>query len=311
MKQRAAKVEVGDRFLCYLRGKFAWVGALEATSRPYEEASPIWGETTFPVRVDVKPIVTFEQHEAKPLSDFEGQLSVFPHGLRVSYVPAAFQGSPRPISAADGEVIFKALLAHDDGVRPGRRLAAAQAEAGPEPDLGQPGHTEIQVLLARFGLSTGCQVWIPRPDRLGMARFAPLFDLGTLLPTLPLVFGGRAQNTVENIDVLWLRDNSVVAAFEVEHTTSVYSGLLRLSDLVASFPNVKFPMFIVAPAARRAKVRDEITRPTFSRLHPPLASTCGFIAYEELGGLLERLGDVATKYVNPEIVRSIAEYFHD
>ena len=38
--------------------------------------------------------------------------------------------------------------------------------------------------------------------------------------------------------MLWLKGNAIVAAFEVESTTSIYSGLLRMSDLVAMQPNL-------------------------------------------------------------------------
>ena len=51
---------------------------------------------------------------------------------------------------------------------------------------------------------------------------------------------------------------------EIEHTTSIYSGLLRMSDLVAMQPNLQIPLFIVAPDVRRNKVIEEVNRPTFA-----------------------------------------------
>jgi hypothetical protein len=41
------------------------------------------------------------------------------------------------------------------------------------------------------------------------------------------------QNPIERIDVLWLKGRSIKRAFEVEHTTSIYSGILRMADLLA------------------------------------------------------------------------------
>jgi hypothetical protein len=55
----------------------------------------------------------------------------------------------------------------------------------------------------------------------------------------------------------------------VEHTTAIYSGLLRMSDLVSMQPNIKLDLFMVAPDDRREKVNCEINRPTFARLNPP------------------------------------------
>ena len=62
-----------------------------------------------------------------------------------------------------------------------------------------------------------------------------------------------------------------MAAFEVECTTSVYSGLLRMSDLMALQPNLDINLYLVAPDERREKVKQEILRPTFSLREKPLA----------------------------------------
>jgi hypothetical protein len=72
----------------------------------------------------------------------------------------------------------------------------------------------------------------------------------------------------------------VVAAFEVERTTSIYSGLLRMSDLATLSPNLNFPLYIVAPEGRMDKVRRELSRPTFQYLD--LHKRCGFFSDEDL-----------------------------
>jgi len=65
--------------------------------------------------------------------------------------------------------------------------------------------------------------------------------------------------------VLWLQGDAIIAAFEVEHTTAIYSGLLRMSDLVSMQPNIKIDLFMVAADERREKVAYEINRPTLAR----------------------------------------------
>ena len=65
------------------------------------------------------------------------------------------------------------------------------------------------------------------------------------------------MKTIEQIVVLWIKKRSIVRAFEVEHTTSVYSGLLRMADLLAMQPNLKIKLHIVAPESRRDKVLRE------------------------------------------------------
>jgi len=89
------------------------------------------------------------------------------------------------------------------------------------------------------------------------------------------------QQIISLIDILWLKGiNVVTAAFEIEHTTSIYSGLLRMSDLVALYPNINFPLYIVTPNVRLDKVRRELSRPTFQALE--LHKRCGFFSEEKL-----------------------------
>ena len=89
--------------------------------------------------------------------------------------------------------------------------------------------------------------------------------------------------TFEQIDVLWLKGRSMARAFEVEHTTAIYSGLLRMADLLALQPNMDIRLHIVAPDERRDKVLREIKRPVFSLLdRGPLYEKCTYLPYEAI-----------------------------
>ena len=101
-----------------------------------------------------------------------------------------------------------------------------------------------------------------------------------LVDRLPLNYDDRTIKTIEQIDVLWLREHSIARAFEVEHTTAIYSGLVRMADLRALQPNVVIPLHIVAPLGRREKVFQEIRRPAFA--HFDLVKRCSFISYESV-----------------------------
>ncbi len=142
------------------------------------------------------------------------------------------------------------------------------------------GHTQVQWLLAKIGKKLGCRVWIAANDHKKEWQGERLGDLS--ISSLPeLGMDSESQRIVRMIDVLWLKGRKqVAAAFEVEHTTSVYSGLLRMSDLAALSPNLNFPLYIVAPGERLAKVRRELSRPTFQALE--LHKRCGFFSYELL-----------------------------
>src|SRR6185437_3104459 len=101
---------------------------------------------------------------------------------------------------------------------------------------------------------------------------------------LPLNYDDTTLDTIEQIDVLWLKGRSIARAFEVEHTTAVYSGLLRMADLLALQPNMDIRLHIVAPDERRYKVFREMQRPFFSLLERgTLSKSCTFISYESVG----------------------------
>jgi hypothetical protein len=128
-------------------------------------------------------------------------------------------------------------------------------------------------------------------------------EQAAFLEQLPLNYDTATLETIEQIDVLWLKGRSIARAFEVEHTTAVYSGLLRMADLLALQPNMDIRLHIVAPDERREKVFREMMRPVFSLLdRGPLSRSCTFICYESVDAM-NRLEHLA--HTNDSI---IAEY---
>lgn len=80
------------------------------------------------------------------------------------------------------------------------------------------------------------------------------------------VAAAPGAEAVRLIDVLWLNreDGQVAAAFEVEHTTSIYSGIVRLLDLAMGVPDrIVGGLFLVAPDDREEDVRAQGRRPAF------------------------------------------------
>lgn len=180
---------------------------------------------------------------------------------------------------------------------------------GSQPAIeGEPGpsHVQVQWLLAKIGRQLGCKVWIARNDWTKTWGEEKLQDLSlTELPQLGL--GTIAQRDIQLIDVLWLRGtHQVVAAFEVEHSTSIYSGLLRMSDLVVQVPNLSFPLYVVVPESRMNEVRRQLHRPTFQALE--LHRRCGFFSAEDL----VRDADSIMKYGHgPETIDKLAKRVPD
>jgi type II restriction enzyme len=102
------------------------------------------------------------------------------------------------------------------------------------------------------------------------------------LEVLPHAINAHAADTVRLIDVLWV-DKSVeriAAAFEVEHSTSIYSGIVRMLDLALGVPDqLAGAYFLVAPDAREHEVRGQFSRPAFSRV---AELNLSFLPYSEL-----------------------------
>jgi hypothetical protein len=109
------------------------------------------------------------------------------------------------------------------------------------------------------------------------------------------------------IDVIWLKGSSIQAAFEIESTTSIYSGLLRMADLISMLPNLTIPLFIVAPDERRQKVFTEVRRPTFRHLPTPMAELCRFPAFSTLKEQISR-AEPYIKHMKPDVLEDWAEY---
>ncbi len=139
-----------------------------------------------------------------------------------------------------------------------------------EEEVAATRHTEIQFHLLQLGIDLGLDIWVAKNDRTKTFKGVALGKLPRIVEELPTQFNLATTKTVELIDVLWLKGHSIIAAFEVEATTSVYSGLLRMSDLLALQPNLDIRLYVVAPDDRRSRVEQEIRRPTFVYRDKPL-----------------------------------------
>lgn len=181
-------------------------------------------------------------------------------------------------------------------------VAATDAEIAAAPSV----HTEIQAALLRLGAEMGYDVWVARNDISRTFGNKQLAEFPRMLSTLPVQFDEATKRTIELIDVLWLKGKAIVAAFEVESTTSIYSGLLRMADLVSMQPNINLPLYLVAPDERRDKVFAEVNRPTFAALQPPLAEICRYIGFATLREEIKKVEHVL-QYLKPEFLDELSE----
>ena len=153
-------------------------------------------------------------------------------------------------------------------------------------------HTEIQVWLRDLGRALGFDVWIAANDQNREAGAGRLGDgcLSVLPPELASAPGAEA---IRLIDVLWLEHDKphVAAAFEVEHTTSIYSGIIRLVDLALGAPGqATRGLFLVAPDDREDQIRAHLQRPAFRSISSLRVRYLPYSELEQHRGAMARFG---------------------
>lgn len=149
-----------------------------------------------------------------------------------------------------------------------RAESAASLKMRTKADEQDRTHTEVQGWLRDLGLSLGYEVWIASNDQSRQFRDAKLGD--HCLTQLPASLQNEPGiEAIRLIDVLWIQSNGggVIAAFEVEHTTSIYSGIVRMLDLAMGTSQAGLHgMFLVAPDDREHEVRAQMRRPAFQQI---------------------------------------------
>jgi hypothetical protein len=140
-------------------------------------------------------------------------------------------------------------------------------------------HSQIQTFIGSIGVIKGYDIWIPLNDRSKLDW--TLTDRFDYRNALPLRYK-NIDDIVREIDVLWLQRGSSEfgAMFEVEHSTPIYSGLLRFNDLHLIEPDLKSKFSIVSNDMRRSLFLRQINRPTFKA--SGLSDICNFLEYKDV-----------------------------
>jgi hypothetical protein len=336
-RNAAARIRPGDKLVCYMTKLSRWVGMLEVGEGPFEDGSPIFYPESDPfvIRFKVRPSIWLPSEKAIPIYDESiwNRLSFTRGQVRgTSTWTGKIRSSLVELDPSDGAILEEALKAQVDGgrvfeidedqyarytthrvrradkdvtvtvpIEPSQQGESAEAISDMRESL------RMQRMLAHIGDTMGMRIWIPRADR--SAVISEWTGQQPALERLPLNYDESTLRTIEQIDVLWLKGRSIVRAFEVEHTTSIYSGILRMADLLALQPNMDISLHIVAPGERREKVFQEIRRPVFSFLdRGPLSESCTYLSYESVREIIA-LPKLA--HTSPSVVDDYAESAED
>lgn len=122
-------------------------------------------------------------------------------------------------------------------------------------------HEEIEGLLLRLGNMLGFDTYTA--DRSSRTKKGE--ELGNLctLKEIPAFTLPEFLNTVKQIDVIWFKEKYPKYCFEVEHTTDITKGLLRLYHVrhIAGSS-----LFIVGPSSKQSKFESELRKDPFNKI---------------------------------------------
>jgi hypothetical protein len=216
----------------------------------------IWDSQDSPLLV---PFAEFEEvfADAKPASDGQFKVQVYPReDATILYIARAGRFN------VEGYFGWVHLDEAMKGLREYPRLS----------------HGQVQTLLGAIGAAKDYDVWLPVNDRHGLDwSVTPRYEVvGHLPPGFEAV-----HQILQEIDVVWVRRGApgLAAVFEVEHSTPIYSGLLRLNDVRLVNPEIN-RLTVVSNQPRRAAFVRQLNRPTFRA--SSLTSVCTFLEYSEV-----------------------------
>jgi len=176
-------------------------------------------------------------------------------------------GNEHSLSTVDRKKIEKALIKRRKEVK--------------EDDEQGNLHSEMQFHLLKIGSELGYDVICASNDR---SRCHAGTSLKTLsMPSFPVLpVNESTGKTIRLIDVLWFEKDSsrITAAFEVEKSTTITSGMGRMIDLHHSFPDTGTSLYIVIPDKREKELHLLMQRPSVRATH--LGVNMNYILFSNL-----------------------------
>lgn len=123
-------------------------------------------------------------------------------------------------------------------------------------------HNEIIGVLAETGDSLGYKIWVGEKEQSETAGgvLGGTNKLKSYVNAdLSKLDGIKDVDTVEMIDLLWVKGKEVVSVFEIESTTTMSSGLVRGSNLPREVPK-----YLVIPEEREDQLKRKMKSPMFA-----------------------------------------------
>jgi hypothetical protein len=327
----------GDLLAVIVDHKLAALGTIEG--EPFVSRSNVWDNGVFPHRIKVNFTHFIEPEKRTPVLGqvrdvltgqwgpnyglgIQGQRMI--EGASAKFLAEAITDQPNNVAQTKRDMkdhLARAKAARcvtpvkkgrrrnvrsgrTSGTRSAGKISTAVVREEPLSTAGESSlHTTAQSELVQLGRLVGCSVWVASNDQSKRHEGRPIAE-GCLKSLPGMGLSEEATRRISLIDVLWLQHKAPVAAFEIEASTSIYSGLLRMADLLSVTPALNIKIYIVAPRIRRDKVMSELGRPTFRKIG--LDDYCRFISTEALGDLVKKAKGIGG-HMQPSVLDSIAE----
>jgi len=200
----------------------------------------------------LKNIISWKQ--PKPIQDLVGRLDFI---KKEKIYGVYLQGGVRKIEALD----YKKIIEY----QPPKELPKKVEKKT------KFKHEEIEGMLIELGNLLGFDTYCA--DKSKIYNGTPLSEIASL-KNIPHFSMPRIMRTVQRIDVIWLKDDFPVYAFEVEHTTDITKGLLRLHQLT----QFQTRLFIISSKEMQRKFDVEISKTPFYQVQDRYS----FRTYSEL-----------------------------
>jgi len=141
--------------------------------------------------------------------------------------------------------------------------------------------SDHDLAIARLVEMAGLRKLKAHIGRTEQMKYAEFRQMSSDLPQRVKGMPKSARDIIEQIDVLWHNGGKgIVAAFEVERTTTITSGIDRFRNLLTAAPESEVELYLVVPKSRGNEVRNKLGSPANRKdgLHKKI----GYIYLEDL-----------------------------
>jgi hypothetical protein len=153
-------------------------------------------------------------------------------------------------------------------------------------------HNEILWALASLAKAAGFDVYVGKKEQSSTWNATRLGDLSVSVPPFIASAAQFTADKVAQIDLMWLDRAEPVIAFEVEHTSSITSGIERFHELLRLRPNLAGWIVLVAPKSRRRKLTDVLTKSHFVGAPMYMDTKLRYLWYSDVQEFCEKFGAI-------------------